>query len=354
MNVNQKKNLLIEVAFWLFVLVVGYLLYKYILPIVLPFIAGLLVAYLVVWISNKLMKNNKWLRPIIIILFYGIFAFFVVLLLLGGLTWIANRVVLIPGFYQESIAPFIDTFYNETLYPMIKNIDPNIYSTLDQVWATLLDAINNVISLITNFIIDFVSNTVTKVPSLFISLLMMIISTFFFAIDYEKMINFYDEKVDIKWKAKVEAVKYYLTHTLLVVIRSYALIMMITFVELSVLFIIFGISNAFLIAIIIAIFDIMPVLGTGGILIPWSILSFVLGNPVMGIKIAIIYGIVTVVRNYVEPKIVGTQLGLHPIITLVSMFIGLRLFGFIGMFGLPVTISFLWKRHTDKVEEINA
>ena len=68
-----------------------------------------------------------------------------------------------------------------------------------------------------------------------------------------------------------------------------------------------------------------------------------LGYTNLGIKLLIIYVIITVIRNYVEPKIVGTQLGLHPIITLVTMFIGLRLFGFWGLFGLPVGISFLWK-----------
>ena len=85
-------------------------------------------------------------------------------------------------------------------------------------------------------------------------------------------------------------------------------------------------------------------------MIPWFVISFLLGDLVMGIKLAAIYVIVTVVRNYVEPKIVGAQLGLHPIITLVSMFIGLRLFGFWGLFGLPVGISFFWKQktHADK------
>jgi predicted PurR-regulated permease PerM len=62
------------------------------------------------------------------------------------------------------------------------------------------------------------------------------------------------------------------------------------------------------------------------------------------LKLLLIYAIVTVVRNYVEPRIVGAQLGLHPIITLAAMFVGLRLFGFWGLFGLPVGISFLWKQ----------
>jgi len=129
-----------------------------------------------------------------------------------------------------------------------------------------------------------------------------------------------------------------------VVIRSYVLIMLLTFTELSILFSFFGIQNAILKAGIIALLDILPILGTGGVMIPWGITSLVLGYTKLGLELLLIYGIVTVVRNYVEPKIVGTQLGLHPIITLVSMFIGLRLFGFWGLFGLPVAISYLWKQ----------
>ena len=132
------------------------------------------------------------------------------------------------------------------------------------------------------------------------------------------------------------------------VIRSYVMIMMLTFTELSILFTLFGIEHAVLKAALIAVFDIMPILGTGGIVIPWAVVSLVLGYTELGIQLLIIYAIVTVIRNYMEPKIVGTQLGLHPIITLVTMFIGLRLFGFWAMFGLPVGISFLWKEKKKK------
>jgi predicted PurR-regulated permease PerM len=136
-----------------------------------------------------------------------------------------------------------------------------------------------------------------------------------------------------------------------VVIRSYILIMVITFTELSILFRIFGIENAMLKAAAIAVFDLLPILGTGGIMIPWAVISLAVGYTKLGIELFAIYGIVTVIRNYVEPKIVGTQLGLHPIITLVAMFIGLRLFGFWGLFGLPVGISYLWKQKKHAMEE---
>ena len=176
----------------------------------------------------------------------------------------------------------------------------------------------------------------------------MIFSSIFVVMDYERIASFAAANIPASAQKVLNNIRVYLTDTLFVVIRSYVLIMLLTFAELSILFSLFGIENAVLKAAVIALLDIMPILGTGGIMIPWAVISLVLGYTGLGIRLFLIYGIVTVVRNYVEPKIVGTQLGLHPIITLVSMFIGLRLFGFWGLFGLPVGISFLWKEHVAK------
>ena len=86
-------------------------------------------------------------------------------------------------------------------------------------------------------------------------------------------------------------------------------------------------------------FDVLPVLGTGGIVIPWGVLSLLSGNLFLGIGLLITYVIITVIRNIVEPKIVGAQLGLHPVVTLIAMFVGVNAFGFLGIFGLPILIS---------------
>lgn len=102
-----------------------------------------------------------------------------------------------------------------------------------------------------------------------------------------------------------------------------------------------GIENALLIALIIALFDILPVLGTGGVMIPWMVIAFIQGNLQLGFGLLAVYGVVTVVRNIVEPKIVGGQLGLHPVVTLASMFVGASLLGAVGLFGFPIALSLL-------------
>ena len=192
--------------------------------------------------------------------------------------------------------------------------------------------------------VDLISGLAKGIPNLVFSLLAMIFSTIFVVADYDNIASFAAAHTPAAVKKLLNNVRTYLTDTLLVVIRSYVLIMLLTFTELSILFSIFGIEKAVLKAGLIAVMDIMPILGTGGIMIPWAVISLVLGYTGLGLKLLLIYAIVTVVRNYVEPKIVGAQLGLHPIITLAAMFVGLRLFGFWGLFGLPVGISFLWKQ----------
>ena len=82
-------------------------------------------------------------------------------------------------------------------------------------------------------------------------------------------------------------------------------------------------------------------MGDGGIMIPWVVLEAIQGNYPLALGLLAVYLVVTVIRNIIEPKIVGSQVGLHPLVTLMSMFIGAQLFGVLGLFGLPITLSLL-------------
>ena len=320
-----------------------YLAFEYLLPISVPFILGILVAFLVVQISRKLHFTHKLLRLALTLVIYGIIGLLITLLVIKGVSIVSDIIKWIPKVSEEKLIPFVTLFYNwgiETL----QLLDPALIGALEMVMESLLSAAKNLISYVSGLAVDLVSNVATGVPSLILSMLAMIFSTVFVVSDYQRITTFAAENMPQSVKKVLKNVRDYLTDTLFVVIRSYALIMLLTFTELSILFTLFGIESAILKASLIALVDILPILGTGGVMIPWAVTSLVLGYTGLGIRLFIIYAIVTVVRNYVEPKIVGTQLGLHPIITLISMFIGLRLFGFFGLFGLPVGISFLWKQ----------
>ena len=347
MTIQQKRDFLTNTFYWALIAAAVYLAFQYLLPIAVPFIVGILIACLVVRISRKLRCSHKLLRIGVAILIYGLMGLLVTLILTKVISGIPTVIQWLPGIYEQKLLPFITLCY-DWFIQRIQLLDPAIISTLETLLEGILSALKNLITFLSGVAVDLISGIATGIPSLILSILAMIFSTIFVVGDFEGITAFAEKNTPQNIKQVLHSIRVYVTDTLLVVIRSYALIMLLTFTELSILFSLFGIGNSVLKAALIAMLDILPILGTGGIMIPWAVISLTLGSTSLGLKLLLIYAIVTIVRNYVEPKIVGAQLGLHPIITLVSMFIGLRLFGFWGLFGLPVGISFLWKQHLEK------
>ncbi|MDE6412631.1 MAG: AI-2E family transporter, partial [Eubacterium sp.] len=134
---------------------------------------------------------------------------------------------------------------------------------------------------------------------------------------------------------------------IMTLLRAYGLIMFVTFCEIALgLFILnwIGVMDnhyVFIIALAIAVFDILPVAGSGGILIPWALVSLISGDMGEAIGLIVIYVAISAIRQYIEPKIVGDSLGVNPILTLAGLYFGLKLFGFMGMFIVPMAIMVL-------------
>ncbi len=346
MNIQKKRDFLINLAYWAVVVAGVYLAFEYLVPISVPCIFGIMIAWLVVWISRKLHCSHKLFRIGLTLLIYGVIGLVVTLLAVKGAAVVSDLIKWLPRVYEKKLLPFVTTIY-EWFVQTVRLLDPALISALEMLMESALSALKNLISSLSGVAVNLVSIVATGVPNLVLSLLTMIFSTIFTVADYENISAFVGEHIPQSARKLLENIWVYLRDTLFVVIRSYVLIMLLTFTELSILFSIFGIEQAVVKAAAIAVMDILPILGTGGVMIPWFVISLVLGHTALGLKLLLIYAIVTVVRNYVEPRIVGAQLGLHPIITLVAMFVGLRLFGFWGLFGLPVGISFLWKQRND-------
>lgn len=342
MNMQKKRDFLTNCTYWAIIVLAIYLGLAYLLPVSVPFVFGILIAWLVLRLSELLRCRHRLFRIGLTILVYGILGLLVTLLCIQGVSAITDIIQWLPQFYDKKLLPLVTMLYNWSMNA-IAELDPALLNALDMLLESLLSSLKNLISTLSGAAVDLVSGLATGVPNLILSVLAMIFSTVFVVSDYERIASFAGAHIPTSVKHVLGKIRFYLTDTLFVVIRSYILIMLLTFTELSLLFTLFRIEGAILKAAIIAMLDILPILGTGGIMIPWCVISFVLGYTKLGFQLLVIYVVVTVIRNYVEPKIVGVQLGLHPIITLISMFIGLRLFGFWAMFGLPVGISFLWK-----------
>ena len=111
-----------------------------------------------------------------------------------------------------------------------------------------------------------------------------------------------------------------------------------TFFELYIGLGIMGVDYSFLLALGISFLDALPIFGVGTVLIPWAVLSFITHDFALGFGLVILWALVSVIRQIIEPRIIGGTIGLHPIVTLIGMYVGFRLFSIVGMFLAPAVI----------------
>lgn len=347
MSVEQKRKFIIDVAYLALILALGYVALQYALPLLLPFVIAFVIAYglrrPVRFLSRVLHVPKGLVAVLLVVLTYGLIGTLLVVAGIRLAVTAASLVEQIPSFYYSWILPTLTNIF-AWLEDLLAKLDPSLMAVLEDLQDQLIDMLWQLVSVLPSLLMGGVSaatSLASSLPGLLIRLLLMVISTFFIAIDYGKIVRFILGCLRGHTRDVVLQIKSYVVGTLFVCIRSYALIMSITFVELSIGLSVIRVERAMLVALLIAIFDILPVLGTGGIMIPWAILTALGGDMGRALALLVVYVIITIIRNIIEPRIVGKQIGLHPVLTLMSMFVGTHLFGVVGLFGLPILLSLL-------------
>jgi sporulation integral membrane protein YtvI len=342
MNLEKQKAFIIHVIYFAVILFLVYVGIKYLLPLLMPFVIGMIIAVLfrriIDLIESKTHIKRAIVSILILILFYSLIGFILSLIGLKVFTFLEEFFSSLPALYRDTILPALQKVFDRISsdFPSTKVYLDNFINNLDQ---SIVDYVTNASSTV----IGKMAGLASQVPALLIKLIFTIVSSFFFTIDYYKIsrfiiIQFKGERREMLLKLKDNGLG-----TLGRFIRAYSAIISITFIELSIGLWIIGIPNPLLIGGLVAIIDIMPILGTGAVILPWSIIAFTMGNLRVGIGMLILYVVITAVRQTIEPKIVGQQIGLHPIVTLILMFVGAQLMGVLGLLLLPIMATLLLK-----------
>ena len=190
-------------------------------------------------------------------------------------------------------------------------------------------------------------NTAKQIPSIAAAALISIIAGCFMTAGYDDIVEFIKRQLSEQRRVALSTVKEIFFSSILKMLKSYLIIICITFAEmflgLSLLKLIgvYTIGYVATVSIVVALIDIFPVLGTGTVLIPWAIISFITGNIGMGIGLVVLYAVITVIRQIVEPKLVAANLGLPPVVTIMCMYIGLQLFSVLGIFIMPLLVTMI-------------
>lgn len=340
MTIENKKGFIINIVFITIVSIIIYFSIRFLLIYLFPLIIGLTVTFLIER-PSKFISDKIGIKK-------GIVALCLVVASYVILTSVLVLIVLKFGHFISFAAIKFENNANEIIN-LANGIIDNIPKALKE---SAVNMVNGFISSATKYITSIAKNTATVMPMFITSVIVTVIASCYIAKDFDGFKASINSVIKPKHKIAISEFKSLMSENIFKIIKGYGIISIITFFEVAAGLILLRVNNAVVLSTIIALVDIMPIFGTGLILIPWGIVEIVKNNIFLGVGLLILYAIIVIVRNIIEPKIIGKQIGLHPLIMLISVFVGLRVFGFVGIIVLPLGLMIVWKMYERGIFDI--
>lgn len=338
MNLDRKKKFLVYIAYVFVIVGILYFILKFCLGYLLPFIIGTVLAFLVQkpasFVGDKLKIKKSTAALCCVILIYLVL---VIILLFAG-----SRIYLLAASFTHRAPEFI-----EKLTEAVKGVSNKIKElTLgtagdygEYISNTVYGFAENLLVKVSDGISSFFARFAASLPSVVFSVFVTVITGCYIAKDFEKLKENTYFALGTENTLKIRKIWEITVNKVFKIMKGYFILALIAFVQLAVGFLVLKINGAIKVAALTAFVDMLPILGSGTVLIPWAIISALTGKVKTAIGLAVVYAVITVVRNIMEPKVMGKQVGLHPVVTLVSMVLGLKIFGFAGLFVLPLIVT---------------
>ena len=387
---QARLGRLIDIAYYLLIIAAFYFFMRYAFWLVFPFLFSFFVAVALQrpmnYAHRKIKLKKSFTAVALVLLFYVVIL--CVIGLIGARVWssakgfmdyLADQLNNLPELLKD-----LELRINDLVKWLPDNMEIRFNDWLAsftgslaggdaaQVGETAADAGADILgSLISRINLEWFKAPMTgvlavagRIPVLAFTLMITVISSFFMTTSYDSIVGFIKRQLKPEQRKALSAAKRIMFSSLGKLGRSYLTIMGVTFCELTLGLSLLRICGVFdgrylvIVAAAIAFADILPAIGTATVLAPWALYSFIMGRVGLGLGLLVILAVTVVVRQIIEPKLIATNLGLPPVVTLAGMFIGLQLFGFVGLFIMPILLILLkmlndegvvhiWKRSTD-------
>lgn len=316
------KERLVKYLYWLivlFVLIIAtYVLVNWLIPL---FFSCLIVLILQPLLAReiKLLKIKRSLLAKAIIIFnYGVFIVLAIGLLVFCIIQIYNILEILPDYLQELYIMFSNNSYI---------IDISKY--LDFIYSGSISLIEN----ISGSFIHGLIMIIMKIPSIMFDLIFVIMTSLFMLLDYPRIDNLLIKRYPMV-SLVVDTTKEVFSN----LFKAYFIIMIVTFFELWVGFLIIQLEYSMVLACIIAIFDFLPLLGIDMIMIPWIVICAFTNKISLALGLLVIYLVIVITKNILEPKLIAKGLGISPLVSLIGMYLGMKVLGFVGLIIVPIIL----------------
>jgi len=360
MQLGEKNQVrlgrLIDIVYYLLILAGFYLFMKYAFALVFPFLFAFFIAVIlqrpINFAQRKIKLKKSFTSVALVLLFYLTVVLLVVLI--GARIWSAAKSF---GDYLSAqvkdlpkIIKSLELRINLLVQWLPEGMKTSVNSGLANFTERLLDG--DVTGNLLGYV-DFawfktpmssMLNIAGKIPLAALGVVITVISSFFMTSGYDSIAGFFKRQLKPERRHALSAAKKIVFSSLLKLLRSYSIIIGVSFSELLLGLLLLRLIGVYdgkyllWIALVTALIDILPVLGVGTVLIPWFLYSFIMGQVGLGVGLLVLWVVMIVVRQIIEPKLVAANLGLPPVVTLMGMYIGLQLFAFVGMFLMPLLL----------------
>ncbi|ATA60747.1 sporulation integral membrane protein YtvI [Geobacillus stearothermophilus] len=308
----------------------------WLVPYSVPILFALATALLLEPSIRRLQENYKLKRV------HAVTAIFSLFIIILGL----SLYFLIVIFVQQVMA------LSQKL-PYVLNEATKVLDRLIQTWQSysssipqeIIDSLERGVNTVEQMLLSFATNLtqslvhyIAAIPAFFIHFLVYLVALFLISLDLPRMKQSISRYLSERTRQRLGMVIAQLSKAGIGFLKAQFLLSLITFFLALSGLLLLGVDYAALMALVIVIIDILPILGTGSVLVPWGLISMANGNNALGIGLIVLFVVITVVRRIIEPKVFSTNLGISPLAALVSVYLGFQLLGFIGLFVGPVVV----------------
>ena len=322
----------------------------------MPFLIAFIISLMVEPAIKYLMKKTKMTRKMSsIIIFFIVFS-----IIIGSVTWGIISLISESTNLLQTLNIYIDKAYTQ-IQESIGKMSITKISISSNVLNLAQDASKEILFKISKWLTEFLTrliNGITSIPTIAIYMVITILSLYFICTDRIYILDFMEHHMPKKWVQKIGTHIKEITKSLGGYLKAEAILILVSFV-ISVIglylfkFIGMNVKYPLLIALAIGFVDALPILGSGSVMVPWAIIASLNGDLKLGIAILILWITMSIVRQFLEPKIVSGKIGIHPIFTLIAMYTGFKVIGVMGMLVGPIVLIILKSIFASKLEEGN-
>ncbi len=310
---------------------------RWVLPLAAPFFIAFGLAFLlrrpVRFLARTAGIRRRPAAGLLLCLFAAV--------VLGTVGYLAARLLLLARLALGRLPQL----YAETLEPWLRAASQQLAQLTGAPGseAALLESFSGALQQLTAGVAGALGGMLTALPGLLVPFVFTCIAAVYFTLDYDRLVGLAAQRLGEANRQRLRQLRLRAGALAGKLLRAYFLLFGLTFLQLCAGFWLLGISGAPGLALLVALVDVLPVLGVGTVLLPWAAVCACSGRGGFALGLLALYAVVWVVRQICEPRLVGRQLGLHPLASLFFLYAGLQLFGVLGALLLPVTATLVWQ-----------